>query len=243
MDLHGRWALVTGAGHRLGLAVAWALGQEGCKIVVHYHAADGPAAEAVASLQRSGTQALSIGADLRRADGRRALFEAIDRAEAGPDVLVNSAAIMQSGELLSVSETDWDLTVDLNLKAAFFCLQESARRMRARGGGVIVNIADIAGLRPWARFPIHSISKAGILMLTQVAALALAPDIRVNAVAPGPVLKPENLTPEHWARIAKRLPLGRPGTPEDVAAAVVFLIKNDYVTGETLVVDGGNQWV
>lgn len=243
MDLQGKWALVTGAGHRLGLAIARALGHEGCKLVIHYHAADEPAAEAIASLQRSGTQALSIGADLRREDGRRALFEAIDRAEAGPDVLVNSAAIMESGELLSVSEADWDRTIDLNLKAAFFCLQESARRMRARGGGSIVNIADIAGLRPWARFPIHSISKAGILMLTQVAALALAPDIRVNAIAPGPVLKPENLTSARWAEFADRLPLRRPGTPEDIAAAVLFLMKNDYITGETLVVDGGNQWV
>lgn len=243
MDLKGKWALVTGAGHRLGLAIAQALAREGCNVVIHYHAADQSAAEAVASLQQSGIKALSIRADLSRDEERRDLFEEMDKAEAGPDVLVNSAAVMRSGDLLSVSETDWDQTIDLNLRAAFFCLQESARRMRARGGGSIVNIADIAGLRPWARFPVHSVSKAGILMLTQVAALALAPDIRVNAIAPGPVFKPENMTSARWIAFANRLPLARPGKPEDVASAVVFLLNNDYITGETLVVDGGNQWV
>ncbi len=243
MDLQGKWALVTGAGHRLGLAIAQALGREGCNLVIHYHAAAEGASDAAASLQQAGTQALAVQADLSRRDERQALFRAIDQAAAGPDLLVNSAAIMQSGDLLSVSEDDWDRTIDLNLKGAFFCLQESARRMRGRGGGSIVNIADVAGLRPWARFPIHSISKSGILMLTQVAALALAPDIRVNAVAPGPVLKPEGLAPARWDQFAARLPLRHPGSPDDIAAAVIFLMKSDYITGETLVVDGGNQWV
>jgi pteridine reductase len=243
MELQGKWALVTGAGHRLGLAIAQALGREGCYLVMHYHTAAEEASKALAHLQEAGTRALAIQADLSRADERRALFQAIDQAAAGPDLLVNSAAIMRAGDLLSVTEEDWDRTLDLNLKAAFFCLQESARRMRARGGGSIVNIADVAGLRPWARFPVHSISKSAILMLTQVACLALAPGIRVNAVAPGPVLKPEGLSTARWDEFAARLPLRHPGSPEEIAAAVVFLMKNDYITGETLVVDGGNQWV
>lgn len=243
MQLLGKWALVTGGGHRLGLAIAQRLGDEGCNLIVHYHEAAESAREAVATLRAAGRQALAVQADLTRQVERQALFRAIDDAGAGPDVLVNSAAIMRSGDLLSATEADWDRSIDLNLKAAFFCLQESARRMRSRGGGAIINIADIAGLRPWERFPIHSISKAGVLMLTQVGALALAPDIRVNAIAPGPVLKPDTLPQTRWDALATRLPVGHAGKPADIAWAVIFLIKNDFVNGETLVVDGGNQWL
>jgi pteridine reductase len=129
--------------------------------------------------------------------------------------------------------------MDLNLRAAFFCLQAAARRMQA-GGGAIVNISDVAGQRPWSRYPIHSISKAGVDMLTRSAALALAPSVRVNGVAPGPVEKPSRMAEGRWAEIGRAVPLGRPGSGDDVAAAVVFLLQNDYLVGETIAVDGGD---
>ena len=110
-------------------------------------------------------------------------------------------------------------------------------------GGVIVNISDLAALQPWPRFPIHSISKAGVEMLTRNAALILAPLVRVNAVAPGPVLKPTGMSDDRWAEICAELPLQRGGTAQDVAEAVLFLCKNDFITGETLVVDGGGRFV
>jgi pteridine reductase len=150
---------------------------------------------------------------------------------------------MLPGDLLTASESDWQATVDLNLKGAFFVLQQAAIRIRRAGGGAIVNLADIAGLQPWPRFPIHSISKAGLLALTQLAALALAPDIRVNAVVPGPVLKPDRMPEDRWRTIGDALPLRRTGTPGDVARSVRFLLENDFVTGESLLVDGGNQFV
>jgi NAD(P)-dependent dehydrogenase (short-subunit alcohol dehydrogenase family) len=134
---------------------------------------------------------------------------------------------------------DWDQTLDLNLKGAFFCLQQAAKRMRI---GAIVNISDVIGRRPWKRFPVHSISKAGLEMLTQVASLALAPDIRVNAIAPGLVLRPSTMDPARWEALSAKSPLQRSGTPKDIVEAVLFLLKNDYITGETLVVDGGMQW-
>jgi NAD(P)-dependent dehydrogenase (short-subunit alcohol dehydrogenase family) len=115
--------------------------------------------------------------------------------------------------------------------------------MSRRGGGAIVNIGDVAGARPWPRFPVHSISKAAIHMLTQVAALSLAPSIRVNAVAPGPVLRPETMSAARWESIVSTLPLHKGGTPQDVAEAVLFLLRNDYLTGTTLPVDGGSQLV
>ncbi len=243
MQLAGKTALVTGAAHRLGRAIALALAAEGCDVVVHFHHSADAAAATAAEIAALGVRALPIQADLSRLADIEALGGVIDRDVRGLDLLVNSAAVMLRSDLLQATEADWQRTIDLNLKAAFFVLQMAARCMRRQGGGAIINIADIAGLRPWKRFPIHAISKAGVLMLTQVAALALAPDIRVNAIAPGPVLKPDTMTVARWEEFSRGLPLRRAGTPQDVAQAVIFLAQNDYVTGETLIVDGGNQFI
>jgi pteridine reductase len=238
MELKGKTALVTGGAHRVGKAIAMALGGGGCDVVIHYHASEDAALETVDEIRSSGVRAAHYQADLRRIEELEALFQAVDELGWGLDVLVNSAAVMERVDLRRASEADWDRTVDLNLKAAFFAIQQAARRM-ADSGGVIVNVSDVAGLKAWKRFPIHSISKAGVEMLTKTAALALAPDIRVNAVAPGPVLKPSEMSDARWAEIGAGLPLGRPGAAQDVARAVVYLCESSFVTGETLVVDGG----
>jgi pteridine reductase len=241
VDLQGATILVTGSARRLGRSIALELGAAGAQLVIHHHASEAEAASTCAELHRLGVGAHPVQADLSSSQGIRLLFEGVDRL-GGLHGLVNSAAIMVAGDLLSVTESDWDHTLNLNLKAAYFVLQQAALRMRRAGGGVIVNIADIAGLRPWPRFPVHSISKAGILALTQVAALVLAPEIRVNAVVPGPVLKPEAMQAERWETLGRSLPLRRTGSPEDVARAVRFLMENDFITGEALLVDGGNQF-
>jgi pteridine reductase len=159
------------------------------------------------------------------------------------DVLVNSAAIMQRIDFDEVGVEDWSSTINLNLRAPFFCIQHAARIMKRNHGGVIINISDIAGLKPWPRFPVHSISKAGMEMLTRVAARTYAPEIRINAIAPGPVLKPDEMSDERWKQIGAKLPLGKPGNPAAIVEAVLFLIQNDAITGETLAVDGGDQLV
>jgi len=241
VELQGKIALVTGGAHRLGRALALALAEAGCDIALHYHASAGPAADTAGEIRSLGRRAVALPADLSSTQQIEGLFRSLDEAFEGLDILINSAAILEAVDLLDVSETDWQRTIDLNLKAAFFCLQQAARRMQRRGGGSIVNISDVAGLRPWARYPIHSISKAGIEMLTQVAALALAPDIRVNAVAPGPVLRPERMSAERWRSLGSRLPLQRTGTPDDITQAVLFLLRNDFMTGETITVDGGDR--
>ena len=241
MDLRGKTVLVTGAARRLGRSIALELGAAGANMVIHHHASVTEADSACAALQRFGVSAHPVQADLRSAEGIETLFERVDRL-GSLHALVNSAAVMVPGALLDVTQADWDDTLNLNLKAAFFVLQQAAVRLRRVGGGVIVNIADIAGLRPWPRFPVHSISKAGLLALTQVAALALAPEIRVNAVVPGPVLKPESMKPDRWDALGRSLPLRRTGSPADVARAVRFLMENEFVTGEALLVDGGNQF-
>jgi NAD(P)-dependent dehydrogenase (short-subunit alcohol dehydrogenase family) len=241
MDLRGKTILVTGGARRLGRVIALELAGAGAHLLIHHHASDSEADGTCEAIRSLGSQAHAFRADLREHAQIMSLFEEIDRQ--GPlHALVNGAAVMFRGDLLSVTEADWHATMDLNLKAAFFVLQQAALRIRRAGGGAIVNIADIAGLQPWPRFPIHSISKAGVLSLTRVAAVALAPDIRVNAVLPGPVLKPKAMSDERWRSLGRSLPLQRTGMPGDVARSIRFLLENDFITGEALLVDGGNQF-
>jgi NAD(P)-dependent dehydrogenase (short-subunit alcohol dehydrogenase family) len=239
MNLVGKTALITGGAHRVGRAIALELAERKVNLVIHYNHSRDAAEQTATQLRDMGVEVVTHQADLRQYDDIFSMFRALDEADVGLDLLVNSAAILDSVPLPSVTEADWHRTIDLNLKAPFFCIQQAAQRMRQRDGGSIVNISDIIGIRPSKRFPIHSISKAGIETLTRVAALALAPEIRVNAVAPGPVMKPSKMVQERWDQLARTLPLGRAGTALDVARAVVFLFENDYITGETLVVDGG----
>jgi pteridine reductase len=240
MNVSGRWALVTGGAHRVGGVISSALAEAGCNVIVHYHQAANQAEERANHARTLGSQAITIQADLRNHENILDLFSQVDREGIELDFLVTSAAVMHAYSLIDATEADWQHTIDLNLKAVFFCLQQAARRMQGRGGA-IVNISDIMGLRPWKRFPIHSISKAGIEMLTRVAALALAPEIRVNAVAPGPVIKPDTTTEARWEKLTSRLPLQHGGSGMDVARAVIFLFENEFITGETLVVDGGGS--
>ena len=239
MNLEGKIALVTGGAHRVGRRIALALAREGCDLVVHYHRSQVEAEATVRELSQAGAPAVAVQADLSQPAGIEHLFGEVDRLRGRLDILINCAAILTPVDLLTATYTDWASTMDLNLRATFFCLQAAARRMQTRGGA-IVNISDVAGQRPWRRYPIHSISKAGVDMLTRTAALALAPAVRVNGVAPGPVEKPKRMPDDRWTEIGKSLPLGRPGSGDDVAAAVVFLLQNDYVVGETIAVDGGD---
>jgi NAD(P)-dependent dehydrogenase (short-subunit alcohol dehydrogenase family) len=243
MDLEGKIALVTGSARRLGHAIALAMARRGCHLMIHFHRSAQEAEDTVAEVSALGVRVTAVQADLSQAEGIQALFQALDQAYGGLDLLVNSAAIMERGDLLEVSQEDWRRTIDLNLRGVFFCLQQAAKRMRQRGGGAIVNISDVAALQPWKRYPVHSISKAGVEMLTKVAALALAPEIRVNAIAPGLILRPEFTDQKRWEKLAQALPLGREGAPSDVVNAVIFLLENQYITGETLVVDGGRLLV
>jgi len=240
MELKDKVALVTGGAHRVGKAIAVALAEAGAHVVVHYHAAEAAALETKAEIEALGVRAVAVRADLSTAAGIDALFAAAEAAFGGLDVLVNSAAVMQAGDVRTLTRAAWQQVMDLNLTAPFFCAQAAARLMAGRGGGVIVNISDLAGLQPWTRYPAHSVSKAGLLMVTQVLAKALAPQIRVNAVAPGPVFKTVGWDDERWERLGDYNLLKRTGSGADVARAVLYLVGADFVTGQTLVVDGGH---
>ena len=239
MRLEGAAALVTGAGRRIGQAIAIGLAESGCDVVVHYHGSAKGAEETAAAVRKAGRRAALVSADLRDPSAARGLADQAARALQRLDVLVNSAAIMVRQPVEAVTPESWDATLDLNLRATFFVSQGAIPHLR-RTKGKIVNLADLAGLEPWPSYIPHCVSKAGVVMLTKALARALAPDIAVNAIAPGAVLLPDDWDTQSREHIRETTPLGRIGSPADVVAAVRFLLGGtDYATGTTLVVDGG----
>jgi pteridine reductase len=240
MDLRGRTAIVTGAGRRVGRAIALALGARGARIAVHYNSSDNGARETARALRDLGADAETFAADLADARAIVPLVAAVHARFGALDVLVNSAAGMERTPFGDVSAETWDAIFAINLRAPFLLAQAAATHLDA-AGGAIVNIADLAAFETWPEYVPHGISKAGIVQMTRALARVMAPRVRVNAVAPGAVLLPENWDASMRERMAKTTPLGRLGSAEDVAAAVVFLLEADYVTGETLIVDGGRH--
>jgi len=239
MELRGRVALVTGAGRRLGRAMARALADRGMTVAIHHHASSRGALELEKEILDQGGRAVCFEADLTDAQEARALPTRVVEEFGQLDVLVNSAAVMQRLSFEDTTPENWDSILDLNLRAVFFCTQGAASALRAAGGRV-VNLADLAGLEPWPGFAAHSVSKAGVVMLTKVLARSLAPEVTVNAIAPGAVLVPEEYDAAERERLARATPLRRIGTPSDAISALLYLLEGgDFVTGEILVVDGG----
>ncbi len=214
--LSGQMALVTGSAHRVGKAIALALAREGADVVVHYYRSATAATATAQEIQALGRRTLVEGADLGDAGAIERLFQNVADAWGRLDILVNSAASLEALDFLTMTPAQWDRTMAVNLRGPAFCAQAAARLMLAGDGGHIINVADVIGLRPWTRYPHHSVAKAGVIMLTQVLAARLAPQIKVNAVAPGPVLKPPTMSPARWQEIGQDSLLGRPGQAGDV---------------------------
>jgi pteridine reductase len=238
-SLAGKVALVTGSAKRLGRAVALRLAAEGADLVIHHGASHAEAQETVAEIEKLGRRAVAISADLRKVDDIRGLFEKAGKEFGRLDILVNSAANFLPASIVSTTEEIWDASLDTNLKAGFFCAQAAAPQLR-RTKGTIVNFADVGGLQGWPGYIPHSISKAGVVMLTKVLAKALAPEVRVNAIAPGTISMPGD-PPEWEADFVKLAPLRRTGAPSDVADAVSYLVHAEFMTGHVLVMDGGRS--
>jgi pteridine reductase len=235
--LQGRVALVTGAGKRLGRAVALHLAREGADVVIHYHSSAEDAAGAVAEIEKLGRRAVAISADLGSVSEIKRLFDEAAKQFGRLDILVNSAANFLPASIISTTEKIWNASLDTNLKAPFFCAQAAAPLLK-RSRGVIINFADTGGLLGWPGYIAHSVSKAGVVMLTKVLAKSLAPEVRVNAIAPGTITMPGD-PPEWEADFIKLAPLRRTGKPSDITEAVCFLARSEFITGQVLVVDGG----
>ena len=240
IDLHGHVALVTGGAHRLGRAITLMLGQAGANVIVHYNHSAKQAQDVVQELITLGVRGAAVGGDLSRvAEVERVVDTAV--AHWGRlDMLVNNAGIWASTPLGTVTEERWSQLLDTNLRSAFFAAQRATPALQA-ARGVIINIADVGALRPWRNHTPYLVSKGGIITLTEALARDLAPDVRVNAVAPGAALLPDDWTPEQVARATQNVPLKRLGSPEAVAHAVLYLAQADYVTGVVLPVDGGRH--
>lgn len=244
-DLNGQVALVTGSAHRVGKAIAIALAKAGVSIMVHYHSADPDVVrDTMHDIKSQGVDAFQIQADISQPEGVEEVMEAVGENFGRLNILVNSAAVFPSGNLLDVTLESWELTMAVNLRAPFLFTQACARLMleNEKPGGAIVNIVDQGADAPWPKRPHHGISKAGLWMLTQVSALSLAPHIRVNAVLPGPVIKTnDGMSDEEWAQYGKPLPLKMTGEGDDVGRAVVYLAQESFITGSLLHVNGGEH--
>jgi len=236
-SLLNRVALVTGSGKRLGRAVAIGLAEQGADVVIHYRSSEAEAREAVAEIEKLGRRSVALQADLAQISALPQLFQKVEANFGRLDILVNSAANFLQTEFASTTEKVWDASLDTNLKAVFFCCQAAAPLLK-KSNGAIINFADIGGILGWPGFIPHSISKAGVIMLTRCLAKELAPEVRVNAIAPGTITMPGD-APELEAGFVKLAPLHRSGRPNDILAAVSYLASADFVTGQVLVVDGG----
>jgi pteridine reductase len=236
-SLLNRVALVTGSGKRLGRAVAIGLAEQGADVVIHYRSSEAEARAAVAEIEKLGRRSVALQADLAQISELPQLFQKVQANFGQLDILVNSAANFLQTEFASTTEKVWDASLDTNLKAVFFCCQAAAPLLK-KSNGAIINFADIGGILGWPGFIPHSISKAGIIMLTRCLAKELAPEVRVNAIAPGTITMPGDL-PELEADFVKLAPLHRSGRPNDIVATVSYLANAGFVTGQVLVVDGG----
>jgi NAD(P)-dependent dehydrogenase (short-subunit alcohol dehydrogenase family) len=233
-NLASKVILVTGAAKRIGRGIALRLAQEGARVAIHY---DRSEAEARRTAADCGDAEL-FRANLERVSEIERMFGEIEQRLGRLDGLVNNAARFTRFQPLDITEKDWDYIHSVNLKAVFFCCQNAARLMRKTGGGRIVNISSLGGIRPWAEHVHYCASKAGVIMLTRALAKALAPEITVNSVAPG-VIPFEDIDERGKAMIAAT-PAQRGGTPEEIAGAVVYFLQaSNFVTGQILAVDGG----
>lgn len=239
--LDSRKALVTGASRRLGRAIALALGSAGASVAVHCRNDVEGAQETVSLLKTWGVDALLCRADLTDAAACERLVAEASAGMGGLDILVNNAAVFERTPLAEMSVADFDRHVAANARSVYALTLDAGRRMEAANGGAIVNIADVAGERPWPAYVPYSASKAAVISLTKGFAKALAPSVRVNAVAPGPMLPPDGGDEAQGEAAVAATLLGRWGSAEDVSHAVLFLLRAEYLTGVVLNVDGGRS--
>lgn len=239
-------ALVTGASRRVGRAIALGLARDGHDIVVHYGGSEEAAESTADDIRTLGRQAITAQADLRDPEAIERLFHTVASLEGALNVLVNSAASFNRRAFLELTVAEWTAALDVNLRAPLLCTQHAARLMRGPRGdghGAIVNIADLSGEYAWPGYAAHGISKAGLIHLTRIAARELGPSVRVNAVVPGAILPPPGMSQDdpEWLAKGSTLPVGSVGDPTHVAATVVFVASNPFISGEVVHVDGGEQ--
>lgn len=235
-----RVALVTGGAVRVGAAISEGLARAGYDLVVTYRSSEGPARALEQRVRDLGRRCALVWADLSDPQACAAVVRAAEDTYGRLDLVVNSAATFFSRPLEAVSAAAWDQVMAVNVRAPHLVVRAAADLLR-ESSGAVVNIVDLSALEPWVGYPDHSVSKAALAHLTRVQARALGPEVRVNAVAPGAVLKPDDESDERWAARGEATPLRRTGSPSDVVDAVLYLASAGFVTGQVLAVDGGRS--
>lgn len=244
MELKGTTAVITGSSGRLGSLFAKALAQAGCNCICHYNSNKEKAEQLVEQIKQIGVKALAVEADLTKPDDVKNLFEKALQFGT-PQVLINSAAIFSRQPLAEVTFEEAQKVLNLNLIAAILTSQAFAGEISKKFDntetvvGKIINISGIGGIRPWAKHILYCSSKAGLIGATKALAKELAPAVCVNSIAPGMVTWPNGFNENQKQRQLKLIPAGRIAEPKEIADAIIFLLKNDYITGQVLNVDGG----
>lgn len=226
----------------MGRAMSLALAKAGANVVINYHSSSSQALDAAAEARTLGVQAMAVQADISDLEQVRSMANRVLQRFGAIDILVNNASVFKQTPFPAEDFSDWHQVTGILINGAYYCASLFAPGMLARGQGVIVNIVDLSAWEPWPNFSAHSVGKAALLALTRQLALELAPKVRVNAIAPGPVLPPTDYSADRIARTAKKTLLERWGSPEDIAKALLFLIDSDYITGQAIIVDGGELY-
>lgn len=236
MNLSGKRVLITGAARRLGRELALHLAKSGCEVTVHFNRSK----EEARDLQKN------TGCRLFQADFStitvKELRNLLQEKKVEADVLINNASSFKKYRWQEVEEGDWNEQMNINLKIPFFLSQYFGKKMKQNGAGKILNMVDIAAQRPYPAYLPYSVAKAGLVAVTQALALALAPEVQVNGIAPGTILFPDSIPKETQQKLINRIPAKRPGTVEEFLRTVDFLLVDaDYITGQILVLDGGRS--
>jgi len=240
VKLEGATILITGGAKRVGRGIALALARQNARVAISYRTSSKSAEATVKEIQTLGTKALAVPADISKAQDVDRLIKTVHKTLGSLDILINNAAIYEETPFDKLTEEEWDRHLEINLKGTFLCARAASEVMRKQGRGKIINIADWSGIRPYKNYLPYCVSKAGVIALTKALALELAPTIQVNCICPGPILLPETFGEKDRQDIIAQTPLARLGSPEDIAAAVLFFIQgSDFVTGAILPVDGG----
>jgi pteridine reductase len=242
MELSGKTALITGGAKRVGRGITLALAEAGANVVINYNSSADAALTTAAEAEALGVEALPIQASVSDYDAVSLMVETAVEQFGTIDVLVNNASSFLPDPLPTTDMAVWHKSIDTLVHGPFYCSNLVAPHMLAGGGGVIIGIGDLTAYEPWPGFAGHAVGKGAVISLTRQLALELAPTIRANAVVPGPALRPENYDDETYQRVADDTLLERWGTPEEMAHAVRYLIEADYVTGEVIIVDGGQRF-
>jgi len=235
-------ALVTGAGRRIGRVIALTLARAGADVVINYNHSRAAAIATAREIEALGVRSAALRADVSKPRQVTAMFRLLEARFGQLDLLVNNAGVFFPRSIEELTEHDWDRILGINLKGPFFCAQAAARLMRRQKSGQIINISSLGGLQAWPGYAHYCSSKAGLIMLTRCLAKALAPEIRVNSVAPGTILFPNEKGNAGTERIIEKTPLRSAGRPEDIADAVLYLATSaSFITGQVIAVDGGKS--